>query len=80
MEEELNQWKAEAEKYRALVPSEAALLEHKNKTVPDLEKQMEEEGGQLDKIQEEVEEVSASAQLSTSPSICSAVADVSRQS
>lgn len=56
-QEELEQWQAEGDKFRNLLPSESTLKELKNKTIPSLEKQVADESAQLDAVQEEVEGV-----------------------
>ncbi|GFZ50594.1 Hydrolase acting on acid anhydrides [Saitozyma sp. JCM 24511] len=61
-QEELEQWQAEGDKFRNLLPSESTLKELKNKTIPSLEKQVADESAQLDAVQEEVEEAKAKLQ------------------
>jgi DNA repair protein RAD50 len=50
-------WITEIERLRGLQGSNKVILELKERTIPPLEKQVGEETTQLEKVQEEVEEV-----------------------
>lgn len=51
-------WIDELERLRSLLASQATMNDLEHNVIPPLEKQVAEEGGRLDKVQEEVEEAS----------------------
>lgn len=57
IEEEVKQWHEELDNLRKLLPSAATIVELRDEVIPGLEKQVVEETGKLEQVQEEVEEV-----------------------